>query len=357
MRPIFLDYVIEWADTAAQAEPVLFAVEVDGEEVYRGRLLCVDGSYSFNLSDIIADTLAQTFPACLGGGKADYPLTAAAASAPAVRRAVTVSGWYESNTGDPDFTADPVFMYDWSYDDDSAVPARLEDFLRSDPIDGRIHPLQYIILSAFDDLALTVTQHLPDDGSDFNGDFSDDFGGGGDVESALNISKKTNAVLPPASWAGRVEVSDGVNAVEFEVMPCTRARYVLHYVNAFGGWDSFVPTGICKVSDALTRQEYTRRHINAKAGAWVPGRGRSVYHVDAARSYEMSTGWLTEAQAARMHHLIESPEVWIYDTADSRFIPAVVNDNSVEFKTHAGEGHKLIAYTLALSEAFNRIRK
>lgn len=358
MTAIYQDLIVNWEDAAGNAEAVIFAVEVDGAEIYRGRLLCVDGFYAFNLSGIVSDTLAQAFPPSLGSGKAAYPETATADAAPAVVRAVTVRGWYASTDGDPDFTETVDFFYDWSYDDDSDVPARQPGFLRSDPIDGQLHPLQFVILTAFDDLDLmTVTQRLPAGGNDFNADFSADFGGGGDVVESLSIDRKTNAILPPGTWAGDVEVTDGERRVDFHVLPCSRARYVLHYVNAFGGWDSFVPTGLCKVSDALTRKEYTRRHVNADAGAWIPGRGRTVYHTEAARRFEMHTGFMTEAQAARIRHLLESPQVWIFDTVEARFLPAIINDSSFEFKTHAGERGKLIEYTLNLSEAFNRIRK
>jgi len=360
MQPIFLDYIINWADTAGDAEPVVFAVEIGGAEIYRGRLLCVDGAYSFNLAEIVADSLAQTVPACLSTGKDNYPGVKTSESAPDVKHTVTVTGWYVSNEGGdtPDFTDTPVLLYDWSYDDDSGTPARQPDFLRSDPIDGVIHPLQFIILSVFDNVDLTVTQHRDQTGSDFNGDYGADFGGGGDIVTVHHLLEKTNTVLPPLSWAGRVTAEANALSVEYFVPACMKARYILHYVNAYGGWDSFVPRGLAKMTDGLQRSEYTRRGVNVNsAGGWAPARGRKVFDVAVARRFEMHTDWLTEAQAGRMHHLLESPEVWIYDTVEARFIPAVIDDSDCAYKTHAGEGRKLIAYTLNLSEAINRARR
>lgn len=365
MQPIWKNCIIDWTDTAGEAEPVVFAVEIAGAEVYRGKLLCMDGRYTFDLSEIVADELWQAFPDCLRSGRASYPAALTAETVDGVRRGVFVRGWYASNEGGAtDFTASPVFLYDWSYteaEDPGAAPAVDASFLRSDPIDGVLHPLQYIILTAFDDLAVTVRIKRPAGGSDFNADFGPDFGGGGDVTRAYALLMKTNTVLPPLSWpAGEVSATvDGEDGALALSMPdCLQARYVLHYVNAFGGWDSFVPQGLARVTDGATRREYTRRAVNVNAaGGWQPRRGRTVYGVDVARHYELNTHWLTEEQAARMHHLTESPDIWLFDTREARFIPVVCTNAETERKTHAGEGGHLISYSLTFEEAVNRNRR
>ena len=362
MNPCWLDKIVTWEDTAEQAEPVIFKVEIGGTEIYRGRLLCDDGYYSFNLAEIVRDSLAQTWPPCLGNGKAEYPDTLTAESAPAVRFAAAVYGWYESGAEEsPDFTATPVFVYDWSFDEDGDAPGRLTTFVRTDPIDGVIHPLQHVILSAFDDLTVTVTQHGAGTVvSDFNNDFNIDFGGeGGDIVTFLSLGIRTNTVLLPGTWRpGRVTLEAGGHSVDLVVPSCLAARYVLHYVNAFGGWDSFVPRALCKQLDGLTRSEYTRRAVNVNsAGGWAPRRGRTVYNVAAARRWEMNTAWLSEAQAARMHHLLESPDVWLFDTVEARYIPVVITNSDCDYKTHAGEGRRLISYVLNIEEAIGRARR
>lgn len=338
MTPIWLDNIITWTDTAGNAEPVVFVVTVGGTEIYRGRLLCEGGQYSFNLSEIVADLMGQRFPTCLQGGRGAYPVARVSESAPDTRHGVFVGGWYASNEGGTyDFSNTPIYIYDWSYVEPGgpdAVPAVASDFLRSDPIDGYLHPLQYVILSAFDDLTLTARG------------------------ASLALGMKTNTVLPPGTWAaGDIEVTDGTRSVRFTMPACSRARYVLHYVNAFGGWDSFVPRGLCKQVDGLTRSEYTRHSFNNNGDAWAPRRGRTVYDVAVARRWEMSTAWMTEAQAGRMHHLLESPEVWLFDTVDARFLPVVVTNPDCERKTNAGEGGHLISYQLTIDEATGRARR
>lgn len=371
MQPVWLDKIIEWTDTAGHAEPVVFAVSAAGVEIYRGRLLCINGKYTVNLSELAADLYYQVLPACLATGKANYPNVSGGEVCPGLYGAVSLTGWYLSNEDGQtaDFSSSVTFLYDWSYDDDSAVPARDELFVRSEPIDGYLHPMQFVIFTSLAAMELTLHYvQIIDGGGDFNNDFNLDFFRGGHavipLTTVLNLPAKSNTVFRATDLTNgivsKIRVTNDLTDKEIELYypGCSRARYVLHYVNAYGGWDSFVPRGVCRLVDGLKRSEYTRRAVNANgAGAYAPARGRTVYDVDVARRWEMKTAWLTEAQAARMFHLLESPEVWLYDTVEQRFTPVVVNDTDCEHKTHAGEGRKLIAYTLTVTDATGRARR
>ena len=125
---------------------------------------------------------------------------------------------------------------------------------------------------------------------------------------------------------------------------------VLYYENAFGGWDVFVPKWVRKKTDNITsfsldqaynnntRQYENRRYLNIASASW-----------------EFNTGWLTNEQSSKMHHLIESNNVYLYK--GGRYIPVVVTDSTLEYKTWCNNGKKPINYTISIKESWGKERR
>ena len=73
--------------------------------------------------------------------------------------------------------------------------------------------------------------------------------------------------------------------------------------------------------------------------------------------YELHPGTMTEAQAARMPHLLNSPEVYLEDMQAGRIFPVVLTNTTSEHKTWANQGHKLVEYTIECELAQDRLRR
>jgi hypothetical protein len=58
-----------------------------------------------------------------------------------------------------------------------------------------------------------------------------------------------------------------------------------------------------------------------------------------------------------MKHLVESVEVYMVDTATGEDIPVVMKDASLEYKTFASNGRKMVNYTLQWTESQKKIRR
>lgn len=133
----------------------------------------------------------------------------------------------------------------------------------------------------------------------------------------------------------------------------TCAKYALYYVNEYGGWDSLVMRGGFKRVDRYKRFEMKRKYNNAV----VANRGRHNYANEETFAFELRTAFLTDAQASRMHHLIGSTLVYMYDLEEGLMHPVVITDNSCEYKTYKNNGHKLVQYIINVEIAKEQTRR
>lgn len=128
--------------------------------------------------------------------------------------------------------------------------------------------------------------------------------------------------------------------------------YVLYYENAYGGIDALPIQGKVTATDKIT--SYT-----TKNAVRVPSISFSYrrYLNDIQKSWELNTKYLSDLQASRMHHLIESTLVYLYDVAADAVYPVVIDENSLTYKTYKNQGRKFFNYTFKVRQSQNKIRK
>lgn len=129
------------------------------------------------------------------------------------------------------------------------------------------------------------------------------------------------------------------------------SRYVLYYVNAYGGWDWFVIQGRAVESDAVTRREYTRQGSTVTLPGKIVERGRVLLQNQITKHLELHTHFLTDDEASRMHHLLESQEVYVHDLETDIIHPAIITTTQAPVKTYKNEGHRLFSYQIDLDIA------
>lgn len=131
-----------------------------------------------------------------------------------------------------------------------------------------------------------------------------------------------------------------------------KTRYVLYYENAFGGFDALPIQGNALATDNITA--YT-----TKNSVSVPSRDFSYrrYLNEITKTWKLNTTYLSDEQASKMHHLIESTEVYLYDIETTEVYPVVIDDTSVEYKTYKNQGRKFFNYSFNVKESQNKIRK
>lgn len=246
---------------------------------------------------------------------------------------------------------DVTFYNDWSYDYNYDP----ETMGMSFPINGRIDARMPIVWSGIDVDQVRVDIIFNNGTSsfeiipvamtaDFNNDFNDDYS----LED--RSADSGTAVFDPSQWSDVAEFRIGSSTFKV-VTEC--ARYALYYVNAFGGWDCFLIEGNHMEEDTLQRYTMETEYDNRQ----ISNRGTYNYVNEITKAITLNTGWLLQDQGLRMHHLINSPMVYLYDIPAGDMIPVIIPATTCEYKTFKNQGNNLVRYTIQVQVAQNRIRR
>lgn len=243
------------------------------------------------------------------------------------------------------------FINDWSYDYDYD-PATMG---MSFPINGHIDSRMPLVWTGLNVSQVNMTIYYRNGTSaqvfipiaisdDFNADFNSDF------SHSVRAAGSGTAVFLLSEWDDVERVVIGNSSFQV-VTEC--AKYALYYVNAHGGWDCFLIEGNTLEADTLKR--YTREMVYDNRD--IQNRGIQNYVNEITKGFTFHTGWLLGDQGERMHHLINSTDVYLYDIANEQMIPVIIPTTSCEYKTYKNQGNRLVNYTIQVQIAQNRIRR
>lgn len=334
--PIWKDRFVTLAAGEDSADFEIRLDTVSGELIFSGRAYRRPGAEDVvaRINDICADYLRNPLPALAAGLT---PLLSAATF-------VTVVAGSAVDT--------VTFWDDWSYDPDFDPDT---DPL-ADPVNGVLDPRQWFMYTILDgsvtarlafadgttqDVPLTVVRA---------GSFNLSFNASYDVGDAGTGSSGT-AVLDLRDYPGLETIT--VGGITYTVRPDGCARYAVYYVNAHGGWDSLLLDGYSSRRDELTRHTSLNDYDNNDPLA----RGRRDYAIEVTPAWTLRTGILTDAQSARMHHLLNSPQVYLCDLALDRFFPVVLTDDSHDRQSYKGNGRRPSQYNFNAQLAQERFRR
>lgn len=312
--PIWKDLYINLGSSDAD-----FRIETEQGIIYQGKAVLKPdgGNLRIRINDICADYLEKTrLPE--RDGYATTPLPTFSTYAPGRR-------------------VDAQFYPDWSYDRSFNADNGL-----SCPILKR-----YDIRQPF--LASTMAESLTIIGKDALG-ATEEVYYENDSEGIITAWVDLSALFSLTSIASVYVVAS--DTLTYEVAR-TCARYALCYINAHGGWDSLLIEGNHSESDSLTRQARDVEYDNGS----ISNRGREIFINEISKSMTLHTSWLSDDEASRMHHLLNSTEVYLYDMEQEQMIPVILKNATTEYKTYKGNGNKLINYAIEVSFANDRIRR
>lgn len=142
------------------------------------------------------------------------------------------------------------------------------------------------------------------------------------------------------------------NAVQYEVVESC-AKYALYYVNAYGGVDMLLMEGNHSEKDSLIRHTRSVEYDNRE----VSNRGRGDYAIELTKTLTLHTSWLSDDEASRMHHLLNSPQVCLFDIETQQMIPVLLKNTTTEYKTYKGNGGKLVNYAIEVEYANKMMRR
>jgi hypothetical protein len=338
--PIWKDYPV----TLGTGSSYDFEIRLDdssGAVIYSGRAHKRPGAASVitRVNDICAAYLAERLPAL----NIPAGFTSFAVAQTFCVRALVSGTWTTKATID--------FYNDWSYDH-GFNPATMP---LSDPITGELDPRQHLVFSTLPASSLTAVLTFADGTSssivipiarsaDFNNDFNNDF-------SLIDTAAHGGAaVVDLSAFTGLASVTIG--GVTYKVRQDACPRYALYYVNAYGGWDSLLIDGPDRRIDGYDRHTMDMDYDNADTAA----RGREDYAIEVTPTLELRTGYLTDQQSARMHHLLGSTQVFVCDLPTGAVRPVVLTNAECDYKRYK-TGRTLNAYTITAQVAQQFVRR
>lgn len=301
-----------------------YTITCDGEMIFSGKAYKRPGATNivFSIGDICASFLSSSVD--LSG------ITTEFVQIPEMARTFTVQ-----NEQSADLLATVIFSNDWSYKGSTPNFA-------SDPVQRKIDPRQLLLASMYEVSKVTVQTEgsAPQTQTLYDGDAAS---GLACVDTAL-LSNATAVTISANSTGGSSTMTYDV------VKPC--ARYVLYYVNAFGGWDSLLMAGNDKRVDKYTRATYKKVYSPAN----LSDRGTVNYRNDIERTISLVTDWLTDEESSRMHHLFGSTNVLLHDLVDDIIRPVTITAKSWTEKTFRNNGAKLVNYQIDVTIAQDFVR-
>lgn len=335
MQPIWKDYYVN----LGTAESIEYKIMAENDFIYSGIAHKRPGqtNNTIRINEICSDYLNNVLPSMTDGAFAETEIPTFKVVA---------------KTGEATMSLiDSVqFINDWSYDYDFDPSNGL-----SAPINGHIDPRQWMVVSVAEKTSINIDIFYEGDmllletiplgiPGDFNIDFNADF------VVALAGSHTGTAVFNVSKYPGAKLIRIGSNAYEVS-RGCD--KYALYYVNAHGGWDSFLVEGNHSERDELTR--YTRNVEGSNES--IQSRGEQNYINEIRKSLTLHSSWLSDEQSSRMHHLLNSTEVFLYDIAKDQMIPVVLKNTTTEYKTYKNNGGRLVNYAIEVTFANERIRR
>lgn len=335
-NPIWKDYYVN----LGTAESVQFRILVGDDVIYTGKAYKRPGQSNnqIRINDICADYLENVFPAL-----SQSAFTGANQPMSFVVQTLSGTTWSTKTT--------VSFDNNWSYDYDYNPATMGMAF----PINNRIDIRQWVVFTAYNASTITATIRLSNRSSfdasipvEISDDFNDDFNM--DFSQSVRAAQTGTAVFDLSQW-GDVE-SITIGNKTFKVVN-TCSRYALYYVNAYGGWDSLLIEGNHSEVDNLTRHMRETECDNRN----VQNRGTHNYVNEIVKTITLHTSWLSDDESSRMHHLLNSTNVYLGDIRSGAMIPVVLTDTQTDYKTYKGNGGRLVSYSINVTIAQERIRR
>lgn len=337
VRPIWKDYFVELGSDDSYKYRIV--IHETREVIYSGTAhrRPEDDECFIKINEICADYLKNELPAMTRSEFGEYPLIL-------TFDVMIPSGQYWE-------TIESIPFYnDWSYDNGYDPQVMGMSF----PVNGEIDARQWLFLSALMSPGMIAEIHHKDGTIETKsfmsgnpGSYNDDFS---DAWSKMVANIKTGVISFNIGDYDDVDYISIGNNIYRVVSSC--AKYALYYVNAYGGWDTLLIQGNATEADDLKRYTREMEYDNR----FVSNRGKQNYVNEITKTYTLNTGWLTDSQASRMHHLLNSTEVYLYDLATGDMIPVVLPATTTEYKTRLS-AERVINYTIQAEVAHNLIRR
>lgn len=242
---------------------------------------------------------------------------------------------------DGNFKRSYYFINDYSYNFDRLVERSQPNntVILSNPINKKIDKRQIFLYSLF----TPVKTDLPT-----NIIYYDDVHV---IQSTRTTSTQQWLILDDKLYLHPNATKLSVNGDTYNLVDSC-SRYCIYYVNAIGGWDSFLIDGNDKKTDNITRYSTIKNFDNTKTDF-----EKKNYISIINPKITLYTGWLNDDESSRMYNLLETNEAYLHDLDSGDIVPINILNNTCEYKTFTNNGKHKFNYTIEVEVAQSKIRR
>ena len=130
------------------------------------------------------------------------------------------------------------------------------------------------------------------------------------------------------------------------------AEYALYYLNAKGGWDTFLIEGNSQRTDKIKRHQYNKTFNNQTIDY-----EKNTYISEIETSWKLNTGILDDDQAKKMcWHLLSSNKVYLHDLVNNVIKPVVITNTQNVYNTYKNSDKRPIQYEIDVTESQTKLR-
>lgn len=174
------------------------------------------------------------------------------------------------------------------------------------------------------------------------------------LSKPINGKRVSSMFIPLTNIQEGTVVNYLYNSIgQYSLIDGCHAEYAVYYLNSYGGWDAFLFEGKATKKDTIT-QFTTDRAFNNQTLDYEAYR----YVSEITTSYTLSTGWLTDEQAANFaKNLVGSNHVYLHDLQENRLMSAIITDSNVTYHTMRNNKGKMAVYQLNIKESQNKLRQ
>lgn len=239
------------------------------------------------------------------------------------------------------------FVNDWSYSDDFNTGVLSHQILS----DNKVYRGQWMPFTVF---AYNETLSIPY-GVRYQNGTTDEYGDAvEDWESTAYIT--SYSVETSYFLKTRNEYVENIESVyigdnEYEMVDDCKVKYMVYYVNPWGGMDWYPIKGRVIKTDNITPYTYTKNYNNTTLEF-----GKNRYLAEINRSFQLNTHWLSEEESSKMWYLLESNIVYLHNLESGELMPVIIKDTTVEHKERTILSSR-IKYTInvELSQTLERL--
>lgn len=129
-------------------------------------------------------------------------------------------------------------------------------------------------------------------------------------------------------------------------------EYAMYYLNAYGGWDSYLFEGKCRKYDNFTQYEYNRSFNNNTIEF-----EKNRYISEVEETYELGTGLMEDEEAENFSfNLVGTNQAYLHNLKTDEIFPVMVDEATIEYKKYSND-RKMIEYIIRVKSSQNRIRR